>query len=187
MRMIKFKSKIILWVFDVIKRRGLAFLVGFGIALLCFVTINAAMHPVSKSEYCGSNCHEMHTALHTWKLSVHGGNERGLQAECIDCHLPAKDKYFSHIIVKAYAGGKDMYRHYLRRLFGGEYETEKVRGEVLDRMKNEKCTRCHIDLLGKPSNDMVRESHMESLNSTDELAEFRCVECHEDVGHIRPE
>jgi len=168
------------WIFGVVKRRALTFLAGFVFALLCFVALNAAMEPVSKSEYCGTKCHEMDTAYRSWKLSIHGANERGLRAECIDCHLPSKDKYFTHILAKAYAGGKDMYKHH----FGNEYEIEKIREKVLDHISNEKCLSCHVDLLVKPSSDEAKEAHMESLSSPDE-SENRCVECHEEIGHQR--
>ena len=181
----KYGQKLIGWIFRVFKKRALTLLVGFGMAILCFVALNVAMKPVSESEYCGSNCHQMHTALRTWKMSVHGGGKEGLQAECIDCHLPAKDNYFSHMIHKAFAGAKDLYKHYWARLFGGEYETEKVRVKVLDRMENDKCTRCHVSLLQEPSSETVREAHMESLIPPDEASITRCVECHEDVGHQR--
>ncbi len=181
----KYGQKLFRWMSGVFKKRALTFFVGFGIAILCFVGLNAAMKSVSKSNYCGSKCHEMHTALHTWKLSVHGGNKGGLQAECIDCHLPAKDNYFSHMIAKAFEGGKDMYKHYSKRFFGGEYDIEKVRVRVLDRMKNDKCMRCHVSLLGKPSSEMVREAHMESLKPADTSEQIKCVECHEEVGHQR--
>lgn len=167
-------------IFGVVKRRALTFLAGLVFALLCFVAVNAAMKPVSKSEYCGTKCHEMDTAYQSWKLSVHGANERGLRAECIDCHLPSKDKYFTHIVAKAYAGGKDMYKHH----FGGEYDIEKIREEVLAHISNEKCLSCHVDLLAKPGSDEVEEAHTESLSSPD-ISENRCVECHEEVGHQR--
>ena len=48
----------------------------------------------------------MNTAYQSWKLSVHGTNEKGLHSECIDCHLPSKDNYFTHIIAKVYAGAR---------------------------------------------------------------------------------
>ncbi len=169
----------------VLKKRVLTFSVGFAFALLCFVAVNAAMQPVSESKYCGTKCHEMHTALHTWSLSVHGSSEKGLRAECIDCHLPEKDNYFRHIVAKAFAGGKDMYKHYMKRFFGGEYEAEKIRISVLDRMANENCTRCHVDLLGKPGNETIREAHTEALNIAGETSQVKCVECHDDVGHMR--
>lgn len=178
--MSKFGAKMIGWISRVLKRWALIFLAGFVFAILCFVAVNAAMEPVSKSEYCGTNCHEMDTAYQSWKLSIHGANERGLRAECIDCHLPSKDKYFTHIVVKAYEGGKDMYKHH----FGGEYDIEKIREEVLEHIPNQRCLNCHVDLLAKPSGDEAKEAHAESLSSPDEL-ENRCVECHEEIGHQR--
>jgi cytochrome c-type protein NapC/trimethylamine-N-oxide reductase cytochrome c-type subunit TorC len=173
-------GKAVKWILSVIKRRGLTFIIGFAFALLCFVALNAAMEPVSKSEYCGTKCHEMGAAYQSWKLSVHSANPMGLRAECIDCHLPPKDKYLTHIVVKAYEGGKDMYKHY----FGGEYDVEKVRERVLEHTSNEKCLVCHVDLLAKPGSEIAKELHMESLNSPEE-SENRCVDCHEDAGHQR--
>ena len=167
------------------RKRALSFIVGFVFAVLCFVALNAAMKPVSESHYCGSNCHEMHRALHTWKESVHGGSENGLRAECIDCHLPDKENFFAHVVVKAYSGGKDMYKHYMNRIFGFEYEPEKIRIKVLDRMSNKKCTRCHVDLLSTPSDEMIRDAHMEALKAHEGTTPLKCVECHEDVGHQR--
>ncbi len=176
----KYSRKLIGWTFGVFKKWAPAFIGGLVFAILCFVALNAAMKPVSTSEYCGTNCHEMDTAYQSWKLSVHGANEKGLRAECIDCHLPSKDKYFTHLVAKAYAGGKDLYKHH----FGGEYDTEKVQEEVLAHMLNKRCLNCHVDLLAKPSSDEVKEAHTESLSSPD-ISENRCLECHEDIGHQR--
>jgi len=176
----KYSHKLIGWIFGAIKKWAPAFIGGFVFAILCFVVINAAMKPVSTSEYCGTNCHEMDTAYQSWKLSVHGANEKGLRAECIDCHLPSKDRYFTHLVAKAYAGGKDLYKHH----FGDEYDTEKVREEVLAHIPNERCLGCHVDLLVKPGSDEAKEAHTESLSSPD-ISENRCVECHEDIGHQR--
>ena len=180
MTMGRYIQRLIGWVFGVFKKWALTFFAGFVFAILCFVALNAAMEPVSKSEYCGTKCHEMDTAYQSWKVSIHGANERGLRAECIDCHLPSKDKYFTHIVAKAYAGGWDMYKHY----FGGEYDIEKVQEEVLEHISNERCLSCHVDLLARPSSEDVREAHVDSLSSPDVL-ENRCVECHEDVAHQR--
>jgi len=156
------------------------FFAGFFFALLCFIAINAAMKPVSKSEYCGTRCHEMDTAYQSWKLTVHGANKKGLRTECIDCHIVSKDRYFTHIATKAYLGARDLYKHH----FGGEYDVEKVREKVLAHFPNERCVRCHIDLLAKPGSNTVRKMHTESLSSPDE-SENRCVDCHKEIGHRR--
>ena len=113
--------------FGRVKKRIPMFTVGFVFAIVCFLVLNAAMEPVSKSEYCGSECHEMRTAYQSWELSVHGGNELGYRVECIDCHLTSKDHYFSHVVAKGYAGAKDVYVHH----FGDEYDVEKEIGEFM--------------------------------------------------------
>ncbi len=167
-------------VVDFIKKRGLTFVVGFVFAAFCFVTLNMAMKPVSTSQYCGSNCHEMNTAYQTWELSVHGANKSGVSIGCVDCHLPAKDKYFTHIAAKAYTGAKDLYKHH----FGDEYDIEKIRSKVLDHLPSQRCMNCHNDLLARPSNSKARIAHIASLNTPD-AEEHRCVKCHDDTGHER--
>ena len=166
--------------FKIMKKRILTILAGVFFAILCFVALNAALVPVSTSEYCGSKCHEMSTAYLTWELSPHGSNAHGVRVECVDCHLTPKDKYFTHITAKAYAGAKDTYKHY----FGPEYDTERIRKKVLGHISNQICLHCHDNLLGKPGSSAARIAHTAVLAEPDAL-ENRCVECHEDVGHQR--
>ncbi|MBN1806764.1 MAG: NapC/NirT family cytochrome c [Sedimentisphaerales bacterium] len=167
-------------IYVTVRKRIWTFLAGFLFALLCFVALNAAMVPFSKSEYCGSKCHEMNTAYLTWELSSHGSNSRGIRVECIDCHLPAKDRYFAHVAAKAYEGGRDIYKHY----FGGEYDREKIRLRVLEHLPNERCLGCHNNLLAKPGNSAARIAHSAVL-AKPELEENKCLKCHEDIGHQR--
>lgn len=174
-------SKVIGRIFKAANRRTAVLLIaGFVLACLGFIALNAAMEPVSTSEFCGSKCHEMNTAYRSWELSVHGANKRGIRVECVDCHLPSKDKFFTHIAAKAYEGFKDGYKHY----FGGKYEVEKNRKEVLEHLPNQRCLNCHDNLLGKPGSSAARIAHMASLARL-ELVENRCLSCHEDIGHQR--
>ena len=46
-------------------KRSPLFIAGLVFALLCFIGINAAMEPVSKSTYCGTACHEMNISYQT--------------------------------------------------------------------------------------------------------------------------
>ena len=163
-----------------LRKHSAVFLAGVVFAVFCFVGINMAMVPVSKSEYCGSKCHEMKTAYKTWELSPHGANRYGISVGCADCHLPSKDKYFTHLVAKAYVGAKDTYKHY----FGSEYDVEKIREKVLAHMTNTRCLKCHDNLLLKPGSSAARDVHMEVLNQSDE-EEIKCIECHEDTGHQR--
>lgn len=168
------------WLFRVIKKRGLTFILGIVFAVLCFVGLNAAMVPVSKSEYCGGKCHEMNTAYQSWEISEHGANKSGVRVECVDCHLPPKDKYFTHIAAKAYEGAKDIYKHH----FGGEYDIEETRKKVFARISSQICLHCHDDLLVKPSTSAARIAHVASL-AQPESEDHRCVKCHENTGHER--
>ena len=157
------------------------FLVGFAFAILCFIGLNAAMEPASKSEFCGSQCHEMKEAYRSWELSDHGANKYGIQVGCVDCHLPSKeDEYFAHIFSKAYEGGKDIFKHY----FIGGYDAEKARSKAREHMPNKRCAHCHNSLLVRPSNSAAWIAHVASLSEPDK-PENRCVKCHEDMGHKR--
>lgn len=175
-----FSFKIIGKSFRAVKKRALAFLAGFAFAILCFVGLNAAMEPTSTSAYCGSKCHEMQTAYQTWENSEHGAGSNGIRVECVDCHLPPKDKFFTYVALKAYTGGKDIYKHY----FGGEYDAEEIRKKVLDQMLDQTCLNCHDSLLVKPSSSAARIAHAASLAHPN-LPQARCLACHEDVGHQR--
>ena len=165
---------------NIFKRQVLVFLAGGIFAVLCFAAINAAMVPVSKSDYCGSKCHEMNTAYQSWVLSTHDGNNNGVSIECIDCHLPPKENYFTHLVAKGYEGGKDIYKHH----FGGEYDQDNIRKKVLGHLSSQRCFGCHDDLMAKPSNPAARIAHIASLAKPDE-PETRCLACHEDAGHER--
>lgn len=168
------------WALRVIRKWGLAFLCGLGFALLCFLSINAAMEPVSTNAYCGTACHEMNTAYQTWELSVHGGNHYGITVGCVDCHLPPKEEYFTHLTAKAYAGAKDMYKHH----FGPPYDVESIQQKVIDHMSNKTCVHCHDNLLVKPSGAKTRFSHQAAIEEP-EKSENKCITCHQQAGHNR--
>ena len=170
-----------LCVCGILKRHGLAFAAGLAFAIGLFIAVNAAGKPLSRPKYCGTACHEMEDAYKSWQASVHGANEKGLRAECIDCHLPPKDRYFSHITAKALAGGKDLIKHF----FGGEYDAEEIREKVREHFSNARCQYCHVDLLAKPPNDMVKDAHARVLETSGQPEEIKCTECHEHVAHDR--
>ena len=175
-------SRTIRFVSVTVRKRGLTFLVGFAFALFCFVAINAALEYTSTSRFCGAACHEMGPACRTWELSTHGANKYGFRVECIECHLPPKDRFFTHLAAKSYTGAKDIYKHYL----GPDYDLEKTRKIVLDQISSRRCLHCHDSLLLKPGSSASMKAHLEAINEP--LApENRCVACHEDAGHQRLE
>jgi nitrate/TMAO reductase-like tetraheme cytochrome c subunit len=167
-------------IFKVIKKHIPAFIVGVGFAVLCFVGLNAAMEPFSTSAYCGGKCHEMQNTYRTWEISEHAAGQNGVRIECIDCHLPPKEKYFTHLLAKGFCGAKGVYKHY----FGGEYDLERTRKKVLDSMRDQTCVYCHDNLLTRPSGPAARIAHVASLARPDS-PQARCLACHEQTGHQR--
>ncbi len=167
-------------IFKTALKCGLIFAAGVVFAIVCFVGLNAAMKPTSASEYCGSKCHEMQTAYQSWEISKHGSGSKGIRVECVDCHLPPKDKYFTRMAAKVYAGAKDMYKHH----FGGEYNSEQMSAEVAEHMSNDTCLACHDNLSVKTSNSAARMSHSAVLAEPDS-ADLKCLGCHEEAAHQR--
>jgi cytochrome c-type protein NapC/trimethylamine-N-oxide reductase cytochrome c-type subunit TorC len=155
---------------------GVPFVLGVVFAVGCYLGISRAAKPFSGSEYCGGKCHEMAEAYNSWELSAHGTNANAVTVECVDCHLPAKDKFFSHMTAKTYAGGKDLYMHH----FGGEYSVEKMRTKVLEEMPDSRCARCHGNLLEASGTAIGRKAHIENMTASNDATQ-RCVECHDDI------
>ncbi|MBW8017233.1 MAG: hypothetical protein FVQ82_13700 [Planctomycetes bacterium] len=167
-------------IFAGIKKHKIPFILGFLAAVAFYFIVDAAMKPFSTSQYCGTNCHEMNTAYLSWELSVHGANSHGLQTQCIDCHLPPKSEYINHLVSKGLTGIKDSYVHH----FGGEYDVEAIKKEVVEHFPSKRCLRCHNNLLGKPGSPGARTAHISAINDADKEG-TRCVDCHENVGHER--
>jgi sulfatase modifying factor 1 len=158
------------------RKRWAAFIAGFVFAIACFLSINVMSKHFSTSQYCGSRCHEMDTAYKSWQLSEHYVNDSGVVVECVECHLPPKDKYFTHLAAKAYLGSRDIFKHY----FGGSYNPEDARQKVLDEMPNERCLGCHSNLSAKPSSPAAKIAHEAVLNPAEEL-KARCLDCHQQL------
>lgn len=167
-------------IFNGLKKRKTPFVLGFAAAVAGFFILDAAMKPVSTSKYCGTQCHEMNTAYRSWELSVHGTNSRGLQAQCVDCHLPPKEEHINHLVSKGLAGAKDMYVHH----FGDEYDGQAIREKVIEQFPARRCVHCHKNLLEKPGSSAARMAHTSAINDADREGSS-CINCHQNVGHQR--
>lgn len=177
-------EKLVNMIKDLPKHRYI-FIAGALFAIICFWIINIVAVPFSKPEYCGS-CHEMEDVYTGWKTSIHYANPSGTVTECIDCHAPSKDKFFSHFASKAYYGAKDIYKHY----FGGQYDVQKNRQKVLAHMPNERCLNCHASLMSKPvSPPASRIAHEVYFNPSEDGNVPSCMACHYGPGlfHWRKE
>ena len=166
---------------NVVKKRGLTFIIGIAFALICFIALNAMLAATSTPKFCGTLCHEMDQAYQSWQKSPHYMTSGGVQIGCINCHAAPKEDYFTHLFDKAKAGSKDVIAH-----FFGEYDSEESRKSVLAHMTNETCMHCHSKLLEAPGD--VQELHQDALNPAEGEKPEKCMDCHADlgnVGHVR--
>jgi len=166
-----------------IKKCIVIFVPGIIIALILFVSVNAALVPTSKSAFCGEVCHqEMAEVYASWQQSPHYNNRTGIEIGCIDCHLPPKDKYFTHLTAKAITGTKDAFHHFK----GTEYDAEALRKKVREHMTNEVCLRCHSKMKDNKFSEMT-DLHEGVFYPEEGEEPEKCIECHEDAGHAREE
>jgi cytochrome c nitrite reductase small subunit len=176
------KNEFICCLCCMIKKCIVFFVPGFVAALILFVIINAALVPTSKAEFCGELCHEMDEVYASWQASTHAKNSTGIVVECIECHLPPKDKFFTHLTAKAYTGTKDAYH----TIVGTEYDTEAIREKVREHMTNDVCLRCHENLKDAIGDEIAADLHKEMVFEVPEGEEVaKCIECHADAGHVR--
>jgi len=162
-----------------IKKCIVIFVPGIVVAIIIFLIIEALLVPTSSEKFCGELCHEMDVAYESWQNSSHSSNSAGIKVTCISCHLPPKDKFFTHLAAKAYTGTKDCYFH----MIGKEYDVEAMSQKVRDHMKNETCLNCHSNLLASGGDEMIAEIHNEVINPAEGEEKQKCIECHEDAGH----
>jgi nitrate/TMAO reductase-like tetraheme cytochrome c subunit len=152
-----------------------AFLGGAGfaliLALISFLALDKALGPLSSDEFC-AGCHEMEDAHQRWAQSPHHTNPGGVKVPCVACHLPPRENHAAHVVVRTIAGVRDLCTH-----FFGDYDREKAREHVLRTLSDERCVRCHSNLLAMPSSGPVEVVHKSALQSG-RAGGYGCVICH---------
>ena len=166
------------------KRRCRAFIVKSLLALIvaavCLLGVEEAMGPLSTAEFCVS-CHEMSEVHASWQESPHYTNDSGVQATCVDCHLPPREDYAAHMLEKASAGITDAYVH-----FFGEYDGEEARRWVQRTLPSDRCLHCHSNLCGTSSSTAVGAVHAAVVEQPSGGV-YGCVMCHRDLHGPKPE
>ncbi|EPR37483.1 NapC/NirT cytochrome c domain protein [Desulfovibrio sp. X2] len=155
-------------------------LVGVVVAFPLFIGTMRAMAVTSTPEFCGS-CHEISPAVSQWRTSPHAANSRGLQARCMDCHLPRPEDTASFFIMKTYHGLKDVTAHVLHG--ADAYDAQEARENVWRTMDNENCLKCHKDILYIPTSRGAMLAHRSVLYPRPGEKERRCTDCHYRLVH----
>lgn len=129
------------------KRIGLLFLliavvVGGGGLLLA----QKALHKTSDTAFCLS-CHSMSKPFEEYQGTVHFSNQKGIRAECADCHIPKSGMDYLFAKLKA---SKDIYHEFVSGKIDSDDKFEAHRQEMAETVWKElkatdsaTCRSCH--------------------------------------------
>ena len=141
--------------------------------VLCFAGI-LMVHSTSKSSFCLS-CHEMDAPGRDWQDSVHYVNNKGVVAECRDCHIGPG--LVEEVKAKFTAGTRDMLVH----LFQRPNATPEVRADwrksARASIKDESCRHCHMVLIAPGIGQGGIIAHLTYQRSGKNLG-LKCITCH---------
>ncbi len=159
------------------------YLAGGGLAVGLIISLSTAVmiHYTSDAEFCGS-CHAMEPIKMAYDDDVHGGNNAfGIRAKCADCHLP-HDSTLKYLWVKQMSGLSDTIDH----LFKDSSKTDWVKKQArrAEYVYDSGCLVCHTRLTDSPKMaNWKKDIHKQYFKHKDDNDNFRCVNCHQHVGH----
>ncbi|HID4045653.1 TPA: NapC/NirT family cytochrome c [Pluralibacter gergoviae] len=163
----------------------IALLVGIIIGAALLASTATIMHKTSDTEFCVS-CHSMRQPLAEYQGSVHFQNEKGIRAECADCHVPHQP--IDYMLTKIGAL-KDVWGEMTGKIDTPEkYEAHKLAmaQSVWDGLKKSDsatCRSCHdykaMDILAQTPE--ARKQHPVAIKEGE-----TCIDCHKGVAHILP-
>ena len=141
----------------------------------------------SETEFCLS-CHTMQAPYEEYQGSVHFMNQKGIRAECKDCHIP--EGGLDYLVTKLRAS-KDVYHQFITNKIDTPEQYEAHRLEmaqtVWSQMKSNNsatCRSCHsmeaMDLQKQSSDAQKMHALAVKENQT-------CIDCHKGVAHFPPE
>lgn len=84
------------------------------------------LHKTSSTEFCLS-CHTMQAPYEEYTGSVHFQNQKGIRAECADCHIPEGGLDF---LVAKLRASKDVYHQFITKKIDTPEKFEEHRLEM---------------------------------------------------------
>lgn len=160
-------KKTFFWIFILGGIFGLfvAYLVAFGV------------HNTATYKTC-SICHTMDPMIESYKADIHGGkNQKGLQADCVTCHLPG-DSLSAYLVGKVKISMHDAWAELTYDK--SKIDWNKKRKEAKNFVYDSGCLTCHKNLQNAPATEKTFLSHRDYFGK---ITKKTCVECHKNVGH----
>ncbi|WP_409515856.1 NapC/NirT family cytochrome c, partial [Atlantibacter sp.] len=145
------------------------------------------MHKTSETSFCLS-CHTMQAPYEEYQGSAHFMNQKGIRAECSDCHIPQSG--MDYLITKIRAS-KDIYHEFVTGKIDTPEKFEEHRlamaQTVWDQLKandSATCRSCHqFDAM-----DLQKQSaDAQKMHALGIKEKQTCIDCHKGVAHFPPE
>ncbi|PMH46152.1 cytochrome C [Vibrio sp. 10N.286.49.B3] len=163
-------------------------LIGVIIGWITLGGTQAVLHATSTTEFCVS-CHTMEQPLKEYQGSVHFSNQKGIRAECADCHIPTHNTV-DYLWTKIRAS-KDIYHEFVTGKIDTPEKYEAHRLELAEMVwadlkanDSATCRSCHsfdaMEMFDQPQ--AARDMHM----SAQKMGQT-CIDCHRGVAHIAPQ
>ncbi|MFA9388331.1 MAG: SUMF1/EgtB/PvdO family nonheme iron enzyme [Prolixibacteraceae bacterium] len=167
------------------KRNIVLFLIFFGVLFSGIVvnSFNAVNKATSSNDYCMS-CHVHTETDRLWKFSTHYNNNNGNVVNCIDCHLPPKEKgLVNYTLAKAKHGIKDIYGYYTKDSADFQWHLRSHPDIAVRYVYDDGCIKCHQNLFPSTLNSAGCEAHLFYEANAETKS---CISCHISVGHYNP-
>lgn len=145
------------------------------------------LHKTSSTEFCLS-CHTMQAPYEEYTGSVHFQNQKGIRAECADCHIP--EGGLDYLVAKLRAS-KDVYHQFITKKIDTPEKFEEHRLEMaqtvwaqLKASDSATCRSCHsMDAM-----DLAAQSaDAQKMHKMGIAEKQTCIDCHKGVAHFPPE
>lgn len=168
------------------KYLALIILIGIVIGWLTFGSGLAILHASSSTEFCIS-CHTMEKPLLEYQSSVHYSNQKGIRAECADCHVPPQP--VDYLVTKIRAT-KDLYHEFITGKIDTDEKYEQHRLSMAETVWEQfrandsaTCRSCHtwdaMELYDQSTSAQEMHTYAQQNNET-------CIDCHKGVAHFPP-
>ncbi len=147
-------------------------------ALMGWVATEEVFHATDGAGFCGT-CHVMAPMIAAYEQDPHGGvNANGIQATCLDCHLPHESAW-GYAWAKAQTGTHDVWAQWTYDLEAIDWEAKRERREEFT--YDSGCLNCHQNLeRATMASNKAFVAHRPYFQKTTRQT---CVSCHPHVGH----
>ncbi|ATM86737.1 NapC/NirT family cytochrome c [Yersinia massiliensis] len=172
-----------------IKKTKIFILIFIGIVLgiIGFSGGSYVLHKTSETSFCLS-CHTMQAPYDEYQASIHFKNQKGIRAECSDCHIPKAPLDFIIAKIKA---GKDVYHQFITGSIDTPEKFEEQRlamaqtvWQQLKENDSATCRSCHqfdaMDLAAQSAD--AQKMHNLAIKE-----QQTCIDCHKGIAHFPPE